>query len=155
MAAKPVDSVVVEQEAGQSQSTEETRIDDVVADEVEQRYTETVVSELAEKPLVDGEVEGETLGGSAVDKGTQELSVLRITENIPKTQLAQSTRKDPSLQNLVRLAEAIKEGYYLTDGVLFRTRLDQFGQTKEQICLPTQYRQKCLTVARNHIGHHG
>ena len=106
VAAKPVDSFVVDQEAGQSLSTEEAIIDDVVAEEVEQMDTERVVLELAENPLVDGEVEGESLGGSAEDKGTQELSVQRITENIPRTQLAQSTREDPSLQPLVRLAEA-------------------------------------------------
>ena len=53
-----------------------------------------------------------------------------------------------------RLA-TLEKGYHYKDGILFRTCLDVYGQPKEQICLPQQYRQKCLQLAHNNFGHQG
>ena len=46
------------------------------------------------------------------------------------------TEKDNSLEPLYKLAVKVKEGYHLDKGIVFRTRLDMFGQPREQICLP-------------------
>ena len=110
---------------------------------------------LEEKPSEVVEVGGELEGGSADQRDTMDMSIDGITQNIPKTQLAQATLDDPSLESFRSLATAEKEGYHFSDGVLFRTRFNLFGQPREQIFLPTIYRHKCLTLAHNHFGHQG
>ena len=54
-----------------------------------------------------------------------------------------------------RLAGMGKEGYHLESGILFRTQLDNFGQPREQICLPEKYRLRCLKLAHSNFGHQG
>ena len=103
--------------------------------------------------LVEGD--GVSLGGSADQEGTQDLTVEGIKNSIPRTDLAEATRDDKTLQHLYKLATLEKEGYYLKDNILYRTRLDVFGSPREQICLPTPYRQKCLHLAHNNFGHQG
>ena len=128
----------------------------VVEKSVEQRESEEQsVLVLDEKPSEDVAVDGESGGGSAEQGDNVEMSNEGVTQNIPRTQLAQATLEDLSLETFRILAENVKEGYHFSDGILFHTRLDQFGQPREQICLPTKYRQKCLTLAHNHLGHHG
>ena len=39
--------------------------------------------------------------------------------------------------------------------IVLRTRLDSFGDPKEQIYLPQSYRQKCLVMAHSKFGHQG
>ena len=43
----------------------------------------------------------------------------------------------------------------MKDDILFRIRLDPFGQPREQICLPKQYRARCLKLAHTNFGHQG
>jgi len=38
---------------------------------------------------------------------------------------------------------------------VFRSRIDKFGSNREQICLPMQYRPKCLKLAHTQFGHQG
>ena len=101
------------------------------------------------------EVAGDPLRGGASSEGMQDLSVQGMKADMPRTELAKATSDDKSLQHLYKLATLQKDGYYFRDGILLRTRLDVFGQTTEQICLPTPYRQKCLHLAHNNFGHQG
>ena len=113
------------------------------------------VLENEQKPLVLVEEVGESLGGSAELREKETLTVEGMKANIPQTELAQATKQDVTLSHLYKLAKLDKEGYHLTNDILFRSRLDPFGQTKEQLCLPKQYRQQCLTLAHNNFGHQG
>ena len=69
--------------------------------------------------------------------------------------LAQATEADPTLATARSLAMSKLEGYHYLDGIVFRTRLDVFGDAREQICLPLPYRSKCLKMAHNNFGHQG
>ena len=97
-----------------------------------------------EKILVDGEdpsvlaEERESSRGSANGEGTQDVSVEGIASEIPRIQLAQATEEDKSLEHMRKLATLEKERYHYQDGILFRTRLDVYGQPKQQICLQAQ-----------------
>ena len=132
--------------------SEEVQTVGEVAEEV--RNTDVGVAE-GNQPSVLEEVLVDPLGGSAGCEGKEDLSVEGMKENIPLTELAQATSTDKSLQHLYKLATLQKDGYYLKDGILMRTRLDVFGQTTQQICLPDQYRNKCLHLAHNNFGHQG
>ena len=101
------------------------------------------------------EEEGVSLGGSAEVEGKENLSVEGMKSCIPRMDLARKTKQDKSLNNIYKLGEMDKEGYHIVDDILFRMRLDAFGQTVEQICLPTSYRQQCLMLAHNSFGHQG
>ena len=106
-----------------------------------------------EIPSVLGEAVGEHLGGSAAERVDQEISMELIRNDIPRSQLLERTLSDKTLKPMLKLAEMGKEGYHLESGIVFRTRLDSFGQTKEQICLPLEYRHKCLQLAHTNFGH--
>ena len=104
--------------------------------------------EVSELILVEGkdtsvEVEGKSvsLEGSAEDMGVENLTVEGMKACIPRTDLAEAIKDDKSLSHIYELGKLDKEGYHITNDILFRTRLDVFGQTVEQICLPTSYRQ--------------
>ena len=106
-------------------------------------------------PSGDVEVEGDSLGGGAEVEVMDNPSVEGMKTCIPRTDLAQAKKQDKSLSHIYKLGELDKEGYHMVDSILFRARLDIFGQTVEQICLPTSYRQRCLTLAHNNFGHQG
>ena len=129
--------------------------EDKVGEElVELRETEQILGEGKDASvLVEGD--GVSLGGSADQQGTQDLTVEGISCSIPRTALAEATKGDDMLQNLYKLATLEKKGYYLKDGILYRTRLDDFGSPREQISLPVPYRQKCLILAHSNFGHQG
>ena len=65
----------------------------------------------------------------------------------PRGKLAEAMKADDSLFVTRALAGKTSEGYYWVDGLLFRTRLDAIGDNLEQLCLPVQYRAKCLKLA--------
>ena len=148
--AEPEEREIIKQEIEQEQEKVEQK-----KEEVEQRESDDVVLVTAEKAFVDVEEVGELVESSAEDEGIQGMSIQGITHCVPRNQLAQATLDDPSLEPVRILAAENKEGYHFTDGILFRTRLDQFGQAREQICLPKQYRSKCITLAHNHFGYQG
>ena len=123
-------------------------------EEGELRVSETVLGdEQISSDLV--EVDGAPLGGSAGSEGLQDLTVEGMGDKIPRTELAKATAEDKTLEHIYKVATLDKGGYYLRDGILLRTRLDMFGQTHEQICLPLPYRHKCLTQDHNIFGHQG
>jgi len=98
------------------------------------------------------EVEGVTSEGSARE---DELMVNAIGCNVPRTALAQATAEDKTLQVVRGLAREEKHGYRQEEGIVFRSRLNDYGSVVEQICLPTAYRQKCLQLAHTKFGHQG
>jgi len=100
------------------------------------------------------EVSGDSSEGSAGD-GEGQVTMEGIHNDIPKTQLAQATLDDESLRVARNLAKQRKVGYHESEGIVFRSRIDKFGSNREQICLPAQYRSKCLRLAHTHFGHQG
>jgi len=61
--------------------------------------------------------------------------------------LAQTSQEDETLKVPRELARQEKEGYYEREGIIFRSRINKFGSSYNQICLPMKYRDKCLTLA--------
>ena len=55
---------------------------------------------------------------------------------MPMEAMIKETETDPSLVNIRKLATLDKEGYHLSDCLVFRTRLDTFGSPIEQLCVP-------------------
>ena len=146
----PVRSTEVE-----AQSREITN-DEIVSGEVEgdQKESEMILEE-ERKDLVLDEGDGGASGGSASEKGSVDLSVEAIKSEIPRTDLALATEKDQSLAAVLNLGLQDKEGYHVVEGLLFRTRLDMFGDPVEQLCMPASYRGMCLETAHNSFGHQG
>ena len=128
---------------------------DVADEEDEMGGSSEDVLASGEQPSVLGEAAGEPLGGSTVQGEDQEISMEGIRNDIHKSQSVEKTLSDKTLEPMLKLAKMEKEGYHLENGILFRTRLDPFGQAKEQICLPEDYRHRCLKLAHTNFGHQG
>ena len=62
---------------------------------------------------------------------------------------------DCTLATARMLADKTSEGYHWVEGLLFRTRLDTLGDNIEQLCLPTPYRPRCMTLSHENFGHVG
>ena len=105
--------------------------------------------------LVMEEAEGVASGDRANIEGAKELPVETIREGMPREVMAAETRSDKSLLAILQLAEMDKEGYHLMHGLVFRTRLDTFGMPIEELCIPTSFRQRCLTALHTSFGHQG
>ena len=157
---EPVVITEKEEEWVPLQSTEVEAETTVIEVEVEEkvdgeRKEGEVVLEEEEKVLVLDEGDGCASGGSASEKGSVDLSVEGIKSEIPRPDLALATEKDQSLAAVLNLGLNDKEGYHVVEGLLFRTRLDMFGNPVEQLCIPDSYRSKCLDTAHNSFGHQG
>ena len=74
---------------------------------------------------------------------------------MPREEMAKETATDESLQAVRKLAELNKEGFHLSQGLIWRMRLDTFGKLIQQLCIPTSFRGKCLTAAHCNFGHQG
>ena len=72
-----------------------------------------------------------------------------------RAMLAEATKADQTLAMARALADELSEGYYLNQGLLFRSRFDVLGDNINQLCLPLQYWTRCLTHAHNQFGHAG
>ena len=95
------------------------------------------------------------MGGSADSGVPGDLDVQTITANESSIKLSKATKTDDTLATARLLADSQSEGYHWQDGLVFRTRLDRLGDNLEQLCLPSGYRAKCLTMAHEHFGHMG
>ena len=136
--ADPVSADVVVEEEGEKQVVcEESLIPEVVSSVLEE----------AGGDQVDGSSKGEV--------HDQELEVQNIVSDVPRTKLAEATKGNYTLNMAKALADTQSEGYYWQECLLFRTRLDRLGDTREQLCLPKDYRHKCLRMAHEHFGHMG
>ena len=100
-----------------------------------------------------GDQKGGSAGRTVVQD--QELDVENIISDVPRVNLAVATKADCTLNTARALADNQAEGYYWHENVLLRTRLDRLGYTREQLCLPTEYRAKCLRTAHELFGHIG
>ena len=114
-----------------------------------------ILGSVQKQPSVEGEVVVDSEGGSALGVEDVELSVQAISSNEPKTKMSEATQTDTTLATARVLADKLAEGYYWVEGLVFRTRLDRLGDNQEQLCLPTQYSGKCLTLAHELFGHPG
>ena len=81
-----------------------------------------------------------------------ELTVEQITESNPRVEY---TAQDPSLATVRCLADMESEGYQWEEGLVFRHRLDVWGELYRQLCLPQQVRLQCLTLAHDKFSHRG
>ena len=106
----------------------------------------------SEDVLVMDEVVCSASGGSAE---SIEFPVRSIREGMPREEMAKETATDESLQAVRKLAELNKEGFHLSHGLIWRTRMDTFGKSIQQLCVPTGFRDKCLTAAHCNFGHQG
>ena len=141
----PVQSTTVEVREDTHEQTEEADDDeDVVRGTVE-----------GEENLVTDEESGSASEGSAESEDIQELPVTAIREGMPRDEMAQETSTDVSLKTVLSLARLDREGYHVSQGLVFRTRLDIFGKPVEQLCVPSSYRHKCLQAAHTSFGHQG
>ena len=93
--------------------------------------------------------------GSTVREGNEGVLMEGITNDIPRPKIAQETENDPTFATAKQLAKSIAEGYHSKQGLLFRTRLDNFGDAREHICLSKPYRSKCLKLSHDSFGHQG
>ena len=125
------------------------------SDEGDEEEVVQTVEGNSELILVKDEADGEILGGSAETEGTVELPVQSIREGIPIEWMVADTNSDPSLATILKLAKLDKEGYHVSNGLVFRTRLDTFGTPQEQLCVPQKYRRQCLEAAHSSFGHQG
>ena len=69
--------------------------------------------------------------------------------------LTEATRVDSILATARTVANQIAEGYHWVERLLFRTRLDTLGDNVKQLCLPTPYRSRCMSLAHESYGHAG
>ena len=118
-----------------------------------------VLAGAADLPSVVVEGEGDTQGGSA-DTGEGEtvvdtITINSITADTPRVKLEELTMSDPSLNTARVLAEKEAEGYHWDKSLLFRSRLDEWGVNYKQLCLPLEYRSKCLHLSHEKFGHIG
>ena len=127
-----------------------------VVEESELRESENavLVNEVVQ-PSVSVAADGDQGDGSAEGEGEQGVLLEGITTEVPRPKLAQATEIDPTLATARSLAQSNSEGYHYQEGIVFHTRLDKFGDAREQLCLPQPYREKCLKMAHNHFGHLG
>ena len=99
--------------------------------------------------------EGDMQGGSA-DTGVEEsFTVETIVSDMPRVKLAQLTKDDLTLAVGRNLADTQSEGYHWKEGLLFRSRLDEWGVNYDQLCHPTEHKQKCLVLVHEQFGHPG
>ena len=101
--------------------------------------------------MVEAEVKNSE--GSAGDD--VELPVASIREGMPRKEMADQTAKDDTLQAIRKLAELEKEGFHMSQGLIWRTTMDTFGKPTQQLCVPAGFRHKCLTAAHGNFGHQG
>ena len=93
-------------------------------------------------------------GGSADSEG-ETVTVKSIVGDTPRVQLAELTLCDPTLATARTLADKLSEGYHWEEGLLFRSRLDEWGDNYKQLCLSKVHRSKCLLLVHEKFGHQG
>ena len=82
---------------------------------------------------------GDASGGSAVDEGAMEIPVTKIREGMETERMVAKTTIDQSLATIVKLTDLDKDDYHLSQGHVFRTRLNTFGLPQEQLCIPQSF----------------
>ena len=140
------------QNEGENDSTHEVEVEQNEEEGDRDEVAVTAVEGNSKEVLVMEEVDDSTLGGSA---DRVEFPVAAIREGMPRREMAMETATDTSLQAIRKLAELEKEGFHLSQGLIWRTRLDSFGKSIQQLCVPPSFRRKCLTAAHNSFGHQG
>ena len=148
----PVQSTSVEAHVGETESEEKT--EELTVDEVDELKEDGGILG-DELNLVSEEEAGEFLGGGAETEGLTELHVSDIREGMPMEAMVKETDSDPTLTSVKKLALLDREGYHMSNGLIFRTRLDTFGTPIEQLCVPSGFRQQCLKAAHSSFGHQG
>ena len=118
--------------------------------------SEQVLVEGVGKSSVDVAAEGEMQGGSA-DTGIEDsVTINTIVTDMPRVKLAQLTKADPTLETARALADRESEGYHWkVTTLLFRNRLDEWGENYDQLCVPNEHREKCLILSHEQFGHPG
>ena len=146
-----------------SESTNSDVVEDSTGDEQvvhvddgdEQKGECEMILELKEKSSGESEVAGDQEEGSADIGVDGELSVESISSKVPTSLLVEATKSDDTLATARSLADSQSQGYFWKNDLVFRTRLNRMGDNIEQMCLPKEYREKCLTLAHENMGHMG
>ena len=125
-----------------------------MCDVEETREQQTLADEQVQPSVLDN-AEGEKHEGSG-DSGEQvQVCVKDIVSSEPRVTLEEAIKSDDTLTTARSLADNQQEGYHWVESLLFRTRTDALGDTIEQLCLPTPYRHRCLTLSHDKFGHAG
>ena len=146
---------VISYPESQSEETEDTVEHAQVEVYGDEETREKSLADVQVQPSVSVEAEGVALGGSDDSVEQVELSVKDIVNQEPRDKLVEAIKSDNTLATARTLADEQQEGYHWVEGLLFRARLDTLGDTVEQLCLPTQYRARCLTLSHDSFGHAG
>ena len=115
------------------------------------------------------EEEGESSGGREECEGLQDTveqqqseehdaltdTLNKLTGRQLREELAKLTNSDKSLEVARKLAREGKNGYSWQKGLLFKHRLDDLGRNYKQLCLPQEYRARCMSLAYERFGHRG
>ena len=105
--------------------------------------------------LAQDEDDGGSSGGGADTEGTMVIPVSKIRERMSLAAMVEETKTDTTLATIVKLADLERDGYHMSQGLAFRTRLDTFGLPVQQLCVPTSFRKQCLQAAHSSFGHQG
>ena len=155
----------------------EGRVEETGDGEVESgEDSEKVLGSRCDESSVLVEESGELLDGSMISDGLQVatepekeshesavpnndsrsyITVDQITYNTPRARLKDCTVQDPTLVTIRRLADTDSDGYERVDGLVFRHRLDEWGEQYKQLCLSQEFRSQCLKLAHEKFGDRG
>ena len=126
-----------------------------------------ILVETTDEPLVKDEELSEDVKGSAdlvgeqVEEGNQGKAVETqeepidilsdvITDSPSRTKLVLATQQDKILKTIATLAKTEQEGYSESEGLMFRSRLNEHGEVVKQ-----DFRHHCLSLAHERFGHRG
>jgi len=98
---------------------------------------------------------GEDIGSALGGRAEMGLVVNGMKDELPRTALAEATASDDSLQMVKQLAKSGQQGYRYDQGMVLRDRLDDKGENVTQVCVPAQFRGKCLSLVHTSFGHQG
>jgi len=115
------------------------------------------------------EESGESCDGRAETEGkqvavdtptdTDQIDLVQTLGQFEKTQhcvdLTRLTTLNESLEAARKLAQESKIRYSWSECLLFKHRLDDLGRNVRQLCLPREYRLKCMSLTNEKFGQRG
>ena len=84
-----------------------------------------------------------------------DVIISSIGDSPSRAKLVLATSQDTSLDIPKRLAQTQSEGYSVEEGLVLRSRLDDWGSPYRQLRVPKEVRSQCLNLAHKKFGHRG
>lgn len=155
-----------EEERCEVLKVEEVKAIEQVQEELHSSVEENGVGDVADglgvekDASVAGEVEASS-GSQSEDREGKDGEEVEITglEKIRQTasrkEMTAETKCDESLSHWRKWADDNTMGFRWSEGLLMRTRLNEWGEASDQLCIPKPYRKKCIILAHDAFGHRG